>query len=382
VAVQRVSSPNRSWRRVLVLLLIGASSLCWFSPAAVAAAGGPAIAESRARVNPGQRVVVTGSGFAPLDLLSVSICGDRGLLGAQDCDLTSQATLLADGGGGFVVGLRVNEPPSPCPCVVEVDADQGVYRLPLAIHGVQSAPVQAPAALLAPHVVVTSQHLDPDSRLRTWFGLPTTLTFTLTVLNDGGGVAEAPILVLDRQTRLGQITVNAPRMADLAPGQSRTLHVPVPIGPLSVGHVVVSGSVQLPLGKSTVRGSMLVLPWAWVAGLVGGALVLVLRAQRRPPGRHRIVRHHERGRRWSTRTARTSAPATTRAGSASQLVHAQRASAVAANVTLRGSTCWAPVSRIALSGDVLNVRGHADISNIQQSVRIDRVPVLRTPFRV
>jgi hypothetical protein len=287
-------------RRLVVIALI--MVVAWpdaTQPAAAAGREHPAISATRSRIVPGQWLTVTGRDFPALERLSVTVCGDRGLIGSAGCDLGSQATLLADGTGAFAVHLHPRIPPAPCPCVIEVDGEQRAYRLPLTIRGASSAPIQTPPKVLAPHLRVADAHLDSGSRLQAWFGLPTTGTLTFTLINSGTAPAVAPTLVLDLQTQMGQVTVGAPGLGEVAGGERRTYHVPVPLDPLTSGRVVVRGGVQLPLGQTTVEGSTLVIPWGWLALLLLTPATLVLRRHRRPRGRHRKLRQH----RWSREPA-------------------------------------------------------------------------------
>jgi hypothetical protein len=288
-------------RRVAIILLamVAAWPVAGLLPSASAAPRPvlrPAVSASRSGVTPGQLIVVTGRDFRPLERVSVSVCGDRGLIGSAGCDLGSQAALIADGTGAFTVQIHARIPPASCPCVIEVDGERQTYRLPLAIRGAPSAPLQTPPKMLMPHLTVADVHLASGSNVASWFGLPSTGTLSFTLVNNGFAPAQTPTLVLDLQTRLGQVTVGTPGLGDIAAGQRRTYHVAVPLHPLTSGRVVVRGGVQLPLSQSTLEGSTLVVPWGWLALLLATPAALILRRQHRPHGRHRRVRHNHRRR--------------------------------------------------------------------------------------
>ncbi|HTQ22507.1 hypothetical protein [Mycobacterium sp.] len=271
-------------RGVLLTLALASASALWPSPLAVASTP-PAVVANPTRVAPGHTIQVHGLRFHPGETVAVQVCGDGGLIGAQGCALSSQATLDVTAYGQFSAAIRAMIPPSPCPCVLEVDAAQsGTYRIPLAIPGAPHAPLVPPAKALRPDVTVSHVHLSVHNAWRSWLGMSTTGTLDYTVTSTGTApVDSATVIVGTHSWPSGDDTMPAPTVRTLRVGQVRSFRVPIQIGALTAGRITADGSVQLPLRSTTFSSSAFTFPWVLVVvvALLGYLLVGAARNRRR-----------------------------------------------------------------------------------------------------
>jgi hypothetical protein len=271
-----------------------ASSAALIAIPSASASPAPVVTVSPTRVAPGEAIQVRGTWFFPGETVSAQVCGDGGLIGAQGCSLISQATLVVNTTGQFLTTVRAHVPPSPCPCVLEVNATaSGTKRVPLKILGAPTAPLQPPAKALRPAVVVSAVHVNVQNVWRTWLGLPTTGTVTYTVKSAG----TAPIDLTDVTLNIhswpsGTETVAAPTAGPLPIGQSQSFTVPVDLSALTAGRITAHGTVQLPLSDTAFSSSAFTLPWVLifiVLILIGLLIWYLVRRWRARPARERTT---------------------------------------------------------------------------------------------
>ena len=110
--------------RVLGALLLGALLLvatAIVAPSLVSGAGAaapePTLVLGAAEGQIGDLVPVTLEHW-PAGLVTLSVCGNNGGRGSQDCDLRSAFTLNMPPGGGMRARVVLVQPPTDCPCVI------------------------------------------------------------------------------------------------------------------------------------------------------------------------------------------------------------------------------------------------------------------------
>lgn len=82
----------------------------------------PTVVLSRYEANPGDVLDVTIAGFTSR-VVTVTVCGNRGLRGSSDCDMTaSESAKMNEDGSSRVAKLTISAPPTPCPCIVRVSS--------------------------------------------------------------------------------------------------------------------------------------------------------------------------------------------------------------------------------------------------------------------
>jgi hypothetical protein len=277
---------------IAVLTLASAAALI-VVPSATAGPGA-VVTVSPTRVAAGEAIQVRGTWFHPGETVSAEVCGDGGLIGAQGCSLRSQATLVVNSTGQFLTSVRAHVPPSPCPCVLEVDATTtGTHRIPLKILGASTAPLQPPAKALRPAVVVSDVHVNVHKVWRTWLGLPTTGTVTYTVKSAGTAPVDSTDVTLNLHSwPTGTDTVAAPTAGPLPIGQSQSFTVPVDLSALTAGRITAHGAVQLPLTDTAFSSSAFTLPWVLifvVLILIGLLIWYLVKRWRARPARERTT---------------------------------------------------------------------------------------------
>ena len=270
--------PRRFVLAVAGIAVISPASLV--STAAESATSGPIIFVAPTYTYIGGQVSVHGMGFAANEFASVAICGDGGLEGAQGCDLAGQATLITDNGGRFSVDLPVTMPPSPCPCVIEVDSSSTSLHSALAIAGAPTAPLKSPQQALGPHLRVVKARLNGYGDFLSWLGWPAKRTLELKVANTGSAPATSPVLSLEiKGWGRGTTTLSAPRVQTIPPGGSRTFNMPVDLGPVASGDYTVTGRVYEAGAISRFRANTFTVPWALLLLVLVGLQALLILAR-------------------------------------------------------------------------------------------------------
>lgn len=260
-----------------MLAVLGATAPLLQAPE-TADAQSPIIYVSPTSTDVGGIVSVHGSGFAPEADLSVAICGDAGLEGAQGCDLRGQATLLTDQTGYFAVELTVGTPPASCPCVVEVDSPSASLRTAIAIAGVPVEPTRPAAVALGTDLRITNAHMAGGGGWQSWFGWSTRRFLVVTVSNQGGGPAAAPTMTLEQSSwTSAKQTVSTPELGPIPANEKRVYRVPVHLG-FTLGEYTFRGTVYSVTDSASFRTTAFVVPWALViiaAAILQGILLLL-----------------------------------------------------------------------------------------------------------
>lgn len=244
----------------LVLLAPGPSGAAASpaAPAAVSAApagasggpGEPSLAVE-SEPTPTGAVTVVVLDHWPSGPVTVQACGNGGVRASQDCDLVGAKTVGVPPEGDARVYLALT-PPVGCPCVVRAStAGQELVRtLPVTLPGVPVLPAeqQGPDPFRRPRGrdLEVSARLDPGPA--SWPGLvrgSLERELVLAVANTGSDPMTGLSLdvAVGREAGTGAV-VAVPELADLAPGERRTLRVPVTVDGPAAGRFVVSGRVR------------------------------------------------------------------------------------------------------------------------------------------
>jgi hypothetical protein len=270
------------------------------APARSDAASGPSVVSDQPGAAPGTSVLVRVVDWPSGSVVTVVVCGNAGRRGSQDCDLLSGQSVHTRGPSPEYVLLPVALPPAPCPCVVRAsDVTSLVVALaPFDVIGAPTAPIVGPESVVAavPLTVRAEVHQERGSffnRLRRVLGGPSHRRLVLELHNTSGAPLSGVVVTaaLGRHATGGS-PLDAPAVADLAPGERRSIELPLDLEAPVHGRYVVSG--QAFTGGQAVPFATTVhyVPWALLvmAGLVAVAVVgVVLLA----------VRHRERARRPS-----------------------------------------------------------------------------------
>jgi hypothetical protein len=161
-------------------------------PAGVAGAqaarsGGPGISVERTALRPGDRVVVTLSGWRS-SLVTLSVCGNLAKRGSADCNLSGgQSVTIATNQAATLTELRVTSPPGTCPCVIRASSTtQGEVALArVELAGVPVGPVVDPRGTPPVDVTVAARrsHAGSVAALRSALGGPTRYRVNVRVRN-------------------------------------------------------------------------------------------------------------------------------------------------------------------------------------------------------
>ncbi|MEU8243878.1 hypothetical protein AB0C07_36960 [Actinoplanes missouriensis] len=236
---------------------------------------------------PGETVRVTGAGWTAGTLLQFVTCGEGGLTGSAACDTRAAVATPVRADGTFVVDVQAGTPPRPCPCVVHIAEVQGSavpVNLPISITGHPVGTI--PATATAARELTVQEFTLTGGTAAAWFGARDRLTLTYTVRNP------TPVALTSAtvQIRLGgggdDNIFHQEVIEGLAPGQSRTVTVPVELPIAAFGRYVVSADVS---GLAPVRVSHDAYPWGLMVINALGVALIVWGLVRRL-GRRRVLR--------------------------------------------------------------------------------------------
>ncbi len=112
--------------RLALLALFGVVALGAFAPGTAHASDGPKVTLDRPEAAPGEKVLVSMSGFTAARGVSISVCGNLARRGSADCAMaSSQGIGDRSVSRRHVAELLVQPPPLPCPCLVRVTSTSG-----------------------------------------------------------------------------------------------------------------------------------------------------------------------------------------------------------------------------------------------------------------
>jgi hypothetical protein len=251
----------------------------------------PIVGVSAASAEPGQVVLVTSRGWAPGTLVTIELCGERGVGGSSDCAIADQRTATADANGELVEPLNVSIPPSPCPCVVKTSAFGGtsVATVPVVVVGAPYNETPLPEGSVTPALEIVDAHLEGSGPWTALFGSSPERTLVVTLRNPGESqVRGAELYVTVGEGEQPTHVVTTPRLDPLQPGETTVVRVPVSFGALSWGEKTVRAEVVGLADASIASDSASSYPWALITLAV--ILVQVVLITIRNKYRRRVAR--------------------------------------------------------------------------------------------
>lgn len=225
--------------------------------AAALAFASPTVTVDRAQAAPGERLLVRLAGW-PAGTVTIELCGPAGCA----VDAGAQTYVPRSGAGG--APLAVTAPPGGCPCVVRVRSLDGAATAttPVSVTGASATTAWESSGVSDP--VLTTVEVEDDA----WLGWPTRRTLVLHLRNDGAAPAPVALSVTAGRGSAPTGFVPAPRQPDLAPGEARTVRVPVDVPLLPLGRYTVAGEVTGAGSTTRFTATTATYPW-FLPGLLG-----------------------------------------------------------------------------------------------------------------
>lgn len=212
---------------------------------------GPTVTLDQTSVQPGQRVLVTLTGWSARNV-TLSVCGNLARRGSADCNVAaSQAESLVNAPAPTLVKLTVFAPPGTCPCVIRVAsaASDEVVVAPIELVGVPVGPVVGPVvdAPLDQAVTIRAERVGFIGALRGALGGPATYDVKVSLRNVTAetltGISVAGSVGRSRTSTARSFDFPSP--GEIGPGQtwrhSYRVTVPPPVITRLFWHVTVSG---------------------------------------------------------------------------------------------------------------------------------------------
>lgn len=233
--------------RRVAAAVVGAVGILANVPAmALAAADEPTATLDDSEVTLGQVISITGTNWEPETIVKVEICGNNALDGSVDCNQTASSTVRIWTTSELVARLTAVEPPSPCPCVVQIATSTGdtTARLPIEIEGVEVAPPISKTPDGSPALTIVEVSITETFDPTSFVGAAAQRTLELVVRNETVDSITDPILTLGwgKDGRIDQV-IGAPTLEPLAPGEVRVVTVDFELAPLAIGTYQVRGEI-------------------------------------------------------------------------------------------------------------------------------------------
>jgi hypothetical protein len=259
---------------VAVALVVGAGLLP-IGPSEAQAAD-PTVTVDRTGTAPGEELLVTGRGWPKGATVIVELCGQGGIHGSVDCDVTNQRTAGVGPSGTFTTDLVVGTPavPVPCPCVVK--ATDQTTRIAatgaISVQGVPTVPITGGDADAVRRIEIDSMEITGGGGWTELFGAPSPRLLELSVVNTGEVTISRPsVAVAWGRGEAPTGFVEVPVLEPMEPGARQDVTVELPRGPLAFGQYSAVAEVQgLPERAESTR-SQSTYPW----GLLAAGLVLL-----------------------------------------------------------------------------------------------------------
>lgn len=238
------ASSRRRVGLVLVALLsvvdVGGRVRAW----AQAPQQAPTITLDRSSLRPGERVMVTLSGWTA-QVVTLSVCGNLAKRGSSDCNMSaSQAVGLSTDVGYALTQLTVPGPPADCPCVIRASGStqNEVALAPIHLIGIPRGPLVDPVS--ESPLVVSIEVKRAGEGLVAWLksmlGGARTYDVTLAVRNRSREtLSEVALTGAVGRNRTDEIaTFHSRPLGDLAPGATASHTARVRLPPPVVGTYV------------------------------------------------------------------------------------------------------------------------------------------------
>lgn len=283
--------PRHRWTLALALVVVLASATGAGAQDVGTISDGPTIALDRDAAAPGERVVVTLTGWSGR-AVTLSVCGNRAERGSMDCNLTSsQGVPLNRDGSAKVAELMVSSPSLPCPCVVLASSTQNEERAVAALDlvGHPVGPIIESATQIPLRLTVEARRAGGGlvGSVRSTLGGPTAYEVTVTVTNQTSDVLSGVVVAgTAGRTRNDDVAeLDLPAVGPLEPGQTWAYTarptVPAPAIGSFVFQAVASGAGPTVTADDSVRAFPLGLVVLGVVLAVDVAAIIWRRLARR-----------------------------------------------------------------------------------------------------
>jgi len=237
---------------------------------------GPSVTLESSELAPGDFAIYTLAGFEARSVI-VTFCGNEGLRGATDCNMTESDGLPVRGPETRITSRTpVAVPPTPCPCIVRVSSPDNdeIAVAPITIIGHPTAELVAPNGFVQPLTISVEVEKAPSGlmdRLRASAGGPGMYDVTIRVKNR----STTPVRNVNLSGSAGReptedvVTIAAEDLDVLEPGQTATQIVQVELPSLTLGdaewRVTASGVGPSITATDTTNQSAWLL---WMLGIV------------------------------------------------------------------------------------------------------------------
>ncbi len=235
------------------------------------------------RVDVGELVTVSGSGWPAGANLVVEICGANAARGTLDCALEAGRTVATDLDGRFALQMTAVAPPSPCPCVVRIWAvtgDSSSARIPLDLRFDDESPLgeaepdrSSGDAPPAPPTLSVDARLEGAGDWWSWLGGSIDRTLRLTAENTGDRtVSDAVVSLVWGSEELPTGYLPLVPLGAIEAGETVEKRIPLEFDALTFGETRVRGEVLHPNGVTGFQATTSTYPWI----LLGAAAVIAL----------------------------------------------------------------------------------------------------------
>jgi hypothetical protein len=269
-------------RRLVALGFVAAA----MGPSVSGAAGvtDPTVTLDRTGTAIGDELLVTGQGWPKGATLIVELCGQGGIHGSVDCDVTNQRTAGVGPSGTFSTALTTGRPPSPCPCVVKA-TDQTSHiaaTAAISVAGIATVPITEDDPDAVRRIEVSEIQVTGDRSWTELFGAPSPRVLDLTLVNTGAVAVQRPALTVawgKGSAPTGFVKV--PDLEPMEPGASQEVSIDLPRGALSFGQFRAVVEIQGLAEPVVAQTTSSTYPWGLVALAVLVLQLLLLRMRNR-----------------------------------------------------------------------------------------------------
>jgi len=243
---------------------------------ALSLAASPSVTANRTAAAPGDRVQVRLAAWPPGNV-TVELCGTAG------CAVDQSVQTYVPPAGKAGAMLTVSAPPSGCPCQIRATSlDRATTAsVPITVTG---SPATAPAAAsteAAGGPVLVSATVDGGSGWRARLGWPERRDLVLRLRNDAAVPVPVGLSLAVGRGDDPTSFVPAPAVPDLAPGEERTVTVPVDLPVPAVGRYTIDAEVASSGTTVHIAATTDSYPWAVPIALALAVAALAWRVARR-----------------------------------------------------------------------------------------------------
>ncbi len=246
---------------------------------------GPKVTVTPSVVNPGERALITITGFKA-HLVTISVCGNEARRGSADCNMTQSQGMGLTAGHPSGIQLIINAPVPTCPCIIRVTADGNdeVAAAPITITGHPVGPIIDPPVfgdLIAVNIEAAEAPRSFWGFFRADLGGSTSFDVTVSVKNLTTTTMHSlkvfAAVGRDESDYMGDITFRVP--GDLPPGQTWRQTVRAVVEAPAYGSLkwraTVSGAGPTVTAYDTVEHKPVLLMIGCLAAIMGLFTVII-----------------------------------------------------------------------------------------------------------